>query len=220
VELAWLGRGIPVLVLSLSLSLLLASAGVAAAQEVEGPVRLALTLKLAIPTATGQRIVSVRATTRDYLELVAEDFGLVPRRATLVQRREILDLEGGTSTVWAIFDGVPFEITDDFGVETELPPEFVGSVLGFRLNRHGVEASFTEEGTGGLALSDPADAFVGALLGLVRTDGRLLTVHGMDLGYLLRSKLTLQGVARIDDPEFPDPILVTGTVALGPERLR
>ncbi len=80
---------------------------------VEAPFTLRLTASFSKPLANGSRISRIRITNRDLIEQWKEQLGVSGRRARLVIRRHVEDLDGEGARLYLVLDGVDY-LVDGF----------------------------------------------------------------------------------------------------------
>jgi hypothetical protein len=197
---------------------------------VEAPFTVVLTASFSQPLAYGSRVSRIRVTNRDLIEEFKEQFGVSGRRARLVIRRELWDLEGAEAQLYMILDGVDY-LVEDFlePLPLSLPEGFYGRASGHTRNRRtGAVSSFHFQEVSAMALGDLAvDGFT---MGLFSLDGGRFRplVGGRSRPLvqpwppaLLCSRFTSKVTGGMQMSELPldSPMLVTGMLLIGSERV-
>jgi hypothetical protein len=159
--------------------------------------------------------------TRDWVESLKEDLGVVGRGGMMVSRRQIDDPNDGGQT-WLIVgdqeylapEGGPSEITVD------LPESFFAEIEAVKLRSDGNEVTGVRPVA--FAFGDLVqDGFETTLVGVSTTAIRY--VSGAQTEYLGRRSVTkVTGGVVIDDPSIPPEDsdgVVSGTFKYGPEKV-
>jgi hypothetical protein len=189
---------------------------------VEASFTVVLTASFSQPFAYGSRISRIRVTNRDLIEEFKEQFGVSGRRARLVIRRDIRDLEGAEAQLYMILDGVDY-LVEDFlePLPLALPEGYYGRASSHTLNRRtGAVSSFHFQEVSAMALGDLAvDGFT---MGLFSLDGGWFRSVPTRPGVgLLCSRFTSKVTGGMQMSELPldSPMLVTGMLLIGSERV-
>jgi hypothetical protein len=199
----------------------LAVPGVATAQKVEGSLTMTIAAKVSVPTPTGERITSVRFTTADLLEVLAEDLlRLPPKSGRLVYRRDLADPFDDV-VVFAVFNGIFYDVTDlVVGEPAEEIPGFSAHVEGYSLRpSDGALKQLAYEELMALVIGDiPTLGFRLTATATAKGGLRLLSVRGFDVG-MVSTGLTVNLIGALAGVDFPEGAIVTGTLRYGPEKL-
>jgi hypothetical protein len=189
---------------------------------VEGSVAVRLTASFSEETAKGARISKIRITTKDLIEQLKLAFGVSGRKGSLVRRREIGDLEGEQAQLYLVLDGVEY-LVEDFiePLSISLPEGFQGSASGHTLRRgDGAVSSFELQGVSAIALGDlDLDGFSMKLFSLGGGRFGLTKVRGEEGFLCKRFTSRVTGGMQAVGLAFDSPLLVTGTLQIGPERV-
>jgi hypothetical protein len=193
------------------------------ARTVEAPYRVALTASFSEETPRGVRIARIRVTTKDLIEQFKQEFGVSGRKARLVILRNIEDLDAVDAKLYFVLDDV-YYLVEDFiePLPLSLPEGFYGSASGHRVRKSdGAISSFHFQRVSALAMGDLAvDGFTMGLFSLDQGRCSLRSSMGQDVGFLCQ-KLTfgVTGGMQVSGIPTESPMLVTGTLQIGPERL-
>lgn len=188
---------------------------------VEAPLWVRLTASFSKPLPNGSRISRIRITSRDLIEQLKEQLGVSGRRARLVIRRHIEDLNGEGAQLYLVLDGV------DYPVEGFLEPlplsgleGFYGRASSHRLNRDGAVSSFHFQQVSARALGNLAvDGFTMCLFSLDEGWFKSLPIP-QGVGFLGRRFISkAMGGMQVTGLPLDSPMLVTGTLWIGRERV-
>jgi len=204
------------LVSALLVSLL--GAATAAAQTIEAPVRLALTIRVTLPTQTGSRIGLFRLGTKDVVEAIKDDLGISLAGGMLVERREV---GSDVSQSWLVVGRTALPLLDEpiTVLDVPLPDSFFAIAEAVTIPPTGGPAtSRTTLELTAISFGDLAvDGFESTLIGTASESVRLNPMLGEEL--LSNATLNVVGGALVDVEGFTGEAVVTGSFSFGPERM-
>lgn len=189
---------------------------------VQGPLAVRLTASFQERTANGARISRMRITTKDLIEQFEEDFGVSGKKGSLVRRREIEDLAGEEAQLYFVMDGV------DHLLESFIEPLPLSLPEGF----YGSASAHTLKGGDGAVTSIEFTEVSAITMGDLAVDGFTLNLFSLDGGRFVWKALpgpdgylcekltsTVTGGMQLSELPLESPLLVTGTLQIGPEEV-
>ena len=188
---------------------------------VEGPLSVRLKASFQQQTAKGARISGIRITTKDLIEQFEQDFGVNGTKRSLVRRRKIEDLAGEEAELYFVVDGVD-HLVESFiePLVFSLPEGIQASASAFGLRPgDGAVTSFKFQKVSTMAIGDLAvDGFSMNLFSLERGKFVWTALPGPDAFLLKKLTAEVTGGMQMSEPPLESPLLVTGTLKIGPEK--
>ena len=189
---------------------------------VQAPLAVKLTASFQEQTPEGARISRIRITTKDLIEQFAQDFGVSGKKGSLVRRRTVGDLAGEEAQIYFVMDDVD-HLVESFiePLPLSLPEGFFGSAAAHTLRRDdGAVTSFEFMDVSAITIGDLAvDGFALNLFSL--DEGRFVWEALSGPGGFLCKNLTssVTGGMQLSELPLESPLLVTGTLQIGPEKV-
>jgi len=174
----------------LAFALLVLGSGAARAQTAESSLHAFLVARVTWPTPAGERIVAVRVGTKDLVAPLLQELGVTGRSVGLVTQRSIEDLSFASPRDFLVVDGARYDVTG----KVHRPVAALSATFFARARTSALRRSDSKEWyfldyvsealqIGNLATHGSELTVVGA----AQRSARLLTQHGVDLGFLFAS---------------------------------
>lgn len=183
-------------------------------QLMESTLSMALTAKITVPNPKGgTKVASVRLTTRDLVEELQENLSLVVSKASVVVVRDPI----AAPSVPALFlvRGLQYHQVPVFS-ETPIDPSRHASARTITLDRFGSPSQIRYEELTWIEIAD--SGFDMALAGMESGAYVLIPLNGSLVDRYSSSSFKVVGSMLLDDVR--DPLLISGTLKIGAERVR